>query len=45
MLFVDVKTVQRYETSERTIPGPIAQLMTLAAKGVDVEVEPWPHET
>jgi transcriptional regulator with XRE-family HTH domain len=41
-LFVDVRTVQRYEAGERTIPGPTALLMTLAAMGVAIDVEPWP---
>ena len=44
MLSIDVKTVQRYEARVRPVPGPIAQLMTLAAKGVDIEVEPWPDD-
>ncbi len=43
-LFIDVKTVQRYEAGDRNIPGPVALLMTLAAGGVDIEVEPWPDD-
>jgi hypothetical protein len=43
-LFVDVRTVQRYDAGERTVSGPTALLMTLAAMGVAIDVEPWPHD-